>query len=71
MSHGKVTKKLSSFTIDKKVIERFDDIVPNNEKSLRIETMIKDFLEKNPNKVGSLKYPYSFYPPEKRGVQSP
>jgi len=62
-----ISKKLSSFTIDKTPIERFDEIVPNNEKSLRVESFIKEFLENNPNKVKSLKYHYSFYPPEKRG----
>ena len=62
-----ITKKLSSFTIDKTPIERFDEIVPNNEKSLRVESFIKEFVENNPNKVKSLKYHYSFYQPEKRG----
>ena len=62
-----ITKKLSSFTIDKTLIERFDEIVLNNEKSLRVESFIKEFVENNPNKVKSLKYHY--YEPDKRGVQ--
>ena len=64
-----VTKKLSSFTIDKKLIEKFDEIVFNNEKSLTVETMIREFVEKNPHMVKSLKYATSYFPPEKRGRQ--
>ncbi len=64
-----ITKKLSSFTIDKKVIEKFDELVFNNEKSLTVETMIKEFIENHPTPVPSLKYHTALFPPEKRGVQ--
>jgi len=66
-----ITKKLSSFTIDKILVEKFDEIVFNNEKSLTVETMIREFVEKNSHRVKSLKYATSYFQPEKRGVQSP
>jgi len=66
-----ITKKLSSFTIDKILVEKFDEIVFNNEKSLTVETMIREFVEKNPHRAKSLKYATSYFQPEKRGVQSP
>ena len=64
----RITKKLSSFTIDKKVIEKFDDLVFNNEKSLTVETMMREFIQKHPTPAPSLKYHTLLFPPEKRGV---
>ena len=65
MSVRLITKKLSSFTIDKEVIKEFDRLVPNNEKSLRVELLIKEFVNNNPDGVRSLKNRYIM--PEKRG----
>ena len=66
-----ITKQLSSFTIDKEVIKKFDEIVCTNEKSIQVERMIREFLENNPDKVKSLKYKLNDrYPPDKRGCTS-
>ena len=62
------TKKLFSFTLDKELLKKFDDLVFNNEKSIRVETLIREFVENNPTKT-SLKYSFLHFPPEKRGVQ--
>jgi len=63
-----ITKKLASFTIDKDVLKRFDEIVFNNEKSLVVENFMIGLIQEYPKKVPSLKH--DLYEPDKRGVQN-
>ena len=60
-----VTKKLSIFSIDKELIEKFDKIIPNNEKSFFVENFIRKFCKENPDKLRGIKSPY--LEPNKRG----
>lgn len=60
------TKKPSLFTIDVDIINKFDEIVKPNEKSLTVELLIRDFVMKNLYGARSLRF-WETFEPERRG----
>jgi len=68
MSNTKpITKTLVSYTIDIEINKKFDEIVPNNNKSKVIEEFQRQFIESNPRPISTM--PAIYWQSEKSGVQ--